>query len=198
MEQNLNRFSVFVMEGASFDDALDFCAELGIEKNNIFVYKNLKIADVRNIKEESALSSNHKCAFVFGEIGFDAQNALLKLLEEPSDSNYFVLYKNDSLLDTVKSRAQLIKRKHVSAFDKELADAIKNNNINALIIKALKMQDYAKDEIVSLLEGTSKELSSSEFEKSLIINKEIIKLKQFNLNRKLFLFTLFFRLFGSV
>jgi DNA polymerase-3 subunit delta' len=187
------------MENGAMDDALKLCKDLGIDSQNTFVYKQLKIENVRQIKDKSSLATYRKQAFVFGEIGFDAQNALLKMLEEHDGFRYFIFYKNDNLLDTIRSRAQIIRLHKKASADKQLLDAAKNGDIQNLIIKALSMQNMEKEDVISILETLSRDLSyKNSYDKAQIINERLLAFKKFRLNQKLFLFTLFFKLSGGV
>jgi len=199
MEQNLERFNVFVMDNAELEDAFLFARQLGIEHQNIFTYEQLKIEDVRKIKDKSSIAVNTKEAFIFGKIGFDAQNALLKLLEEHDRFRYFIFYKTGGLLDTILSRAQSVKIKQIRSKNEKLLEAIKTNEVKSLILKAFEMQSLSRDEIADILQNTSKELSSTNFfDKSNTINRELLRFKQFNFNQKIFLFSLFLKLSGGV
>lgn len=199
MEHNLDRFNVFVMDSAGLEDALLFAKQLGIEQRNTFIYEQLKIEDVRKIKDKSSIAVNEKEAFIFGKIGFDAQNALLKLLEEHDGFRYFIFYKTDDLLETILSRAQNIKVKQNRAKNEELLEAVKTGEAKNLILKAFEMQNLSRDEITDILQNISKELSSTNFfDKSNTINRELFRFKQFNFNQKIFLFSLFLKLSGGV
>ncbi len=199
MEHNLDRFNVFVMDSAGLEDALLFAKQLGIEQRNMFIYEQLKIEDVRKIKDNSSIAVNEKEAFIFGKIGFDAQNALLKLLEEHDGFRYFIFYKTDDLLETILSRAQNIKVKQNRAKNEELLEAVKTGEAKNLILKAFEMQNLSRDEITDILQNISKELSSTNFfDKSNTINRELFRFKQFNFNQKIFLFSLFLKLSGGV
>ena len=79
-------------------------------------YKSVKIEDIRNLKKQILQSTiSKKDRFIiFDDIELFNQNslnALLKLIEEPSEKNYFFLINNKEkrLLETIKSRALEIK-----------------------------------------------------------------------------------------
>tara|TARA_X000000950_G_scaffold264744_1_gene338298 strand:- start:715 stop:1650 length:936 start_codon:yes stop_codon:yes gene_type:complete len=90
-------------------------------QNNIFSniiyingadYKSVKIDDIRNLKKQILQSTiSKKDRFIiFDDIEIFNQNslnALLKIIEEPSQKNYFILINNKTkpLLETIKSRA---------------------------------------------------------------------------------------------
>ena len=73
--------------------------------------KNIKIDDIRSLKStltNSSLSNNHRF-IIIDEVEFlniSSVNALLKILEEPSDNNYFILINNQQadLVETISSR----------------------------------------------------------------------------------------------
>ena len=79
-------------------------------------YKSVKIEDIRNLKKQILQSTiSKKDRFIiFDDIELFNQNslnALLKIIEEPSQKNYFFLINNRQkpLIDTIKSRALEIK-----------------------------------------------------------------------------------------
>ncbi len=199
MEQALNKFNVFIIENGKLQDALEFCKTLEVAAENMFVYEQLRIEDVRFIKDKTSVAVYEKQGFVFGEIGFDAQNALLKLLEESDELRYFVFYKSDNLLDTIQSRAQNITLHTKREIDSELIRIIEDGEIGQLIRKALLMQNMQKEDIIEILKGLSIQFSNGHlFDKAQIINERLLDFKRFNLNKKLFLFALFFKLSGGV
>ncbi len=87
----------------------------GIFSNIVYLtgshFKNVKIDDVRNLKSIISKSSilNKERFIIFDEVElFNANslNALLKIIEEPSSNNFFVLINSKSkpLLQTISSR----------------------------------------------------------------------------------------------
>ena len=94
-------------------------------QNNIFSniiyisganFKSVKVEDIRNLKTKILKSaiSNKDRFIVFDDIelfNHNSLNALLKIIEEPSEKNYFFLINNKSkpLLETIKSRSIEIK-----------------------------------------------------------------------------------------
>ena len=94
-------------------------------QNNIFAniiylnaldYKSVKIEDIRNLKKkilQTTLSERNRF-IIFDDIELfnpNSLNALLKLIEEPSQKNFFFLINNKGkpLIETIKSRALEIK-----------------------------------------------------------------------------------------
>ncbi len=79
-------------------------------------FKSVKIEDIRNLKSKILKSSiiNKDRFIIFDDVelfNINSLNALLKIIEEPSANNYFILINNKSkpLLDTVKSRSLELK-----------------------------------------------------------------------------------------
>ena len=79
-------------------------------------FKNIKIEDIRNLKIKiSKTSISEKLRFIILDdvelFNINSLNALLKIIEEPSKNNHFILINNKSkpLLETIKSRCLEIK-----------------------------------------------------------------------------------------
>ena len=79
-------------------------------------YKNAKIENIRELKNQLLKSplSDNKRFVIFDDVecfNKNSLNALLKIIEEPSVKNYFILINNNSkpLLETIKSRCLEIK-----------------------------------------------------------------------------------------
>ena len=108
-------------------------------KNNVFlniIYLNgsnfnlIKVDDIRNLKNKISQStiSNKERFIILDDIELfnkNSLNALLKIIEEPTKNNYFVLINNKSkpLLETIKSRSLEIK---VILKEKKRLEIIKN------------------------------------------------------------------------
>lgn len=89
-------------------------------KNNIFQniiylrgseFKSIKVEDIRNLKSKILQSSiiNKERFIILDDVelfNINSLNALLKIIEEPSLKNYFILINNRTkpLIDTIKSR----------------------------------------------------------------------------------------------
>ena len=82
---------------------------------NVIYYgckKNIKIDDIRKLRVDLQKTSinNLKRYIIFDDVEYlneNCVNALLKTIEEPSDTNYFILVNNQKkiILDTLKSRS---------------------------------------------------------------------------------------------
>ena len=90
-------------------------------KNNVFsniiylsgnLYQNVKVEDIRNLKStiNKSIVSGVKRYIILDDIelfNLNSLNALLKMIEEPSDKDYFILINNKTklLIDTIYSRS---------------------------------------------------------------------------------------------
>ena len=75
-------------------------------------FKNVKIDDIRNLKKnlyKSQLSNDRRFVILddIESFNLNSLNALLKIIEEPTNSNFFLLINNKSqpLIDTIRSRS---------------------------------------------------------------------------------------------
>jgi hypothetical protein len=93
---------------------------------SVYVYEQLTVGDARTLKERASqapLGNKQVFMLMFGRATTQAQNALLKLLEEPGPGTYFVLMvpSVDLLLPTVRSRLAYGGRKVSALTDVEFA-----------------------------------------------------------------------------
>ena len=120
----INHFLFSIFDEANYNKdelkILDSSILLKQSKNNIFQniiylqgsdFKSIKVEDIRNLKSKIFQSSitNRERFIILDDVElFNANslNALLKIIEEPSKKNYFILINNQSkpLIDTIKSR----------------------------------------------------------------------------------------------
>lgn len=111
-------------EEMEFDycDSCDRCRKIDREVYSDFEIiedeNGIKVDAIRELIEKSTRSSyeGNKKFFLIKDIGKmkkEAGNALLKLIEEPSENNYFILLNNNlNILSTIKSRCILTKIKN--------------------------------------------------------------------------------------
>lgn len=197
MEQSLEKFPTFILKNASLEKAVEFCKnELRLRDNNIFVFEQVKIDDVRHIRKQIDINDKNVQCYVLGKIGYDAQNAILKMIEEPPENRYFIFYAGGNLLDTVISRAQAV---HLQSgnndIDLKIVDDILNSRERDVLFCLNDIAKSEKEEIIDVLTTVSLHLvNSGAFEKGEIIGREIAAFKQFNLNPKIFLYALFVKL----
>ncbi len=196
--EGFDRFSSFILKNADIDDAIGFLRKLGVSDENIIHFEKLRIDDVRRIKDISEVRHDEKIAFVFGDVGFDAQNALLKLTEEPPQNTFFVFYKPDNILETIYSRCQVVSlEKKRTGLDKKFIDAL-NGDDGMLLKLLLSYESFSKEELLSFLDELLFYLSqngmASKAEKVIDFLKT---LREFNLNKRLLLFNIYLTLRGE-
>ena len=125
----INHFLYSIFDNVNYDKETFSISEnssfLKKFQNNVFSniiyisgadYKSVNIDDIRNLKKnilQTTISKNDRF-IIFDDIELFNQNslnALLKIIEEPSQRNYFILINNKRkpLLETIKSRSLEIK-----------------------------------------------------------------------------------------
>ena len=130
-EENYNRSKYSLSDDSVFYKKF----REGIFQNILYLkgsdFKSLKIEDIRNLKsviQQSSMIDSDRFIVLDDIELFNANslNALLKIIEEPSKKNYFILINNKTrpILDTIKSRSLEIK-------------IIQNENERVKIIKEL-------------------------------------------------------------
>lgn len=88
-----------------------------LEKNNIAHFEveyvdGMKVEDARRIKKALAFKTKNKKLYYFsGELTIEAQNALLKSIEEHANNVHFIFCaeKEEQLLPTIRSRCSVIR-----------------------------------------------------------------------------------------
>ncbi len=190
MGEPLGKFSTFIFENGDVEKAVRFFIELGVKKENIRIFEQLKIDDVRNLREETGIQRDYKLAFLIGDLSFEAQNALLKLTEEAPEGVYFGFYRCENLLDTVYSRAQVVRFKKGFEIDGAFKEALLKKDREA-IFKFL-FSSRNKPDILNKL----KFLINFYAEKGVPEKAEAVMsfykdFKEFNLNETLILINVF-------
>ena len=134
----------------------------------------IKIEDVNYIKQKAYIADKNNRLIVIAAEKFNiyAQNALLKLIEEPPKNIEFIIVTNSkhSLLDTILSRVILERKIYETKDDFELKP-ITNDYILELLTS-----DLQKDDIKKLLKSIIKTKKLSE-ENLKIINDAILMLE---------------------
>ncbi len=139
--------------------------------------KNIKIADIRKLKQDLLKKpiNDQKRFIILDDVelfNHNSLNALLKIIEEPSSSNFFILINNKSnpILQTIKSRCLEIKF--------ILKNDIKNE-IQSSLLDYFK-QNLVRDlNIVQTSPGNFLKINHFINEKKININDDMI----FNLNK---------------
>ena len=152
----INHLMFFIFDQTNYDDKINKLKKntnfYNQFSNNIFEniiylsgsdFKNIKVEDIRNLKKKIYQTSiSNKSRFIILDdvelFNHNSLNALLKLIEEPTKNNNFLLINNKTkpLLNTIKSRSLEIK----IILDKKETDQIielliRNFNLNLKLDK---------------------------------------------------------------
>ncbi len=178
-----------------FCESCDACLKLSKEHSDFQVYpkdKSLKVQDSNLIVEESFVKPIYFNKKVFLIKDFDnstpeAQNKLLKVLEEPNKNVYFVLTTSnlEKVLPTIKSRCSKIKVQPFS--NEEIEQVVKNKDINmSKVLKRLGNNYLGKvlhldqkknfEQIFTLAKNIVCEMKSSK--DVIFFSKQIIDVKE--------------------
>ena len=133
----------------------------GIEKPFVFHnFKQLKIDDIRNIRNLLLMSGKESHIIKFDTFTEEAQNAFLKILEEPTSQKTLILVTSSKnhLLDTVLSRILVInvsdtdfESKYSDFLDKDISERL------SIVSEILKLdKEDIKKESRMLLSGILK------------------------------------------
>lgn len=135
--------------------------------------------DIKKIDSKTKVFNKERIFLLsFDSIGADTQNALLKILEEPSENTiFFMLVSNlRNILDTIKSRARVIEIKS-KIIDDNAREYFQASYIEREIISANldqeKMQSFFNSLDLLLLENKDK------IENFLELYKNFLNLKKF-------------------
>lgn len=125
-----------------------FTREHSIEPYNITVFDQaLSIASVRIIMHSLSFSQPSKVFIISGSASIEAQNALLKSLEELQGNVHFLFWaeKDDVFLKTIQSRASIIR----------LVDNSDDQNNTYSLLNTLSVNSWeATDRIVQLVDDS--------------------------------------------
>lgn len=155
----------------SFKDAAqhlkDFLKEkfkIGHDRNPDFFhekFESLGIEDSRRIKElhlSKSFSKDGKKIFIIeaSNITNEAQNALLKIFEEPNENSHFflVMPSSHALLPTLKSRLYILKSQNHEVLDQDLFNEVE---------KFLKL---SKKDKIAYVDDMAKDISDEKLDKS--------------------------------
>ncbi len=151
--------------------------------------EKLKIAQIRDLQEKASFAATAKNPHYFILLGIDtatsaAQNALLKLVEEPPPHTQFLLVTKtlDAILPTIQSRCILQTKKIVSqTFNEDLYHTL----IEATLPKKIELAETYKDrtealtlanELVQILHKKMEKEPGNQLHASNL--KEILQLKK--------------------
>lgn len=190
--------------------------DLGISKFDIYnleTEKSVGISDIRGLTHQvflKPLKGDKKIVVLNAFLGItiDAQNAFLKILEEPPLSTTIVILASENFfLPTVMSRCKLIeldKGLSLTAEEKDkYLEILENLKITKIGDKLKLAQDYSKDKqialdlmekliIVARFKMIEDNKSRGEYKKIIeVLNKYYKEIKQSNVNLRLGLENLF-------
>jgi DNA polymerase III subunit delta' len=198
------------------EKANSICQEKQIDKFDINILESEKQIGIANVKEIQAKAylkptkSKEKALVIFAFLGLtiEAQNALLKLLEEPPNNTIIILLVGsiDSVLPTIRSRCKIIElNQETTSSENENLD--KHLELLSSLEKAgvgerLKIaQDYSKDKdeavetiekmILALRNELLKNQNVDVVKKITKLQKSYTLIKKTNINLRLALENLF-------
>ncbi len=138
-------------------------------------FQNLSIDEARAIREDSEKKNfAGKMIFIisFETISIEAQNSLLKVLEEPTlDTHFFLISPQDTLLPTLKSRIQTLKFQ-ISNFKFQNESTILQLNLKERlekvkeIIESISEEENTKQSAIEFVNTIETELYSGGVEKN--------------------------------
>ena len=158
------------------ENALYYQLNSNIHPNVIYLngnnFINTKIEDIRNLKNKlfKAPINRNKRFIILDDVeafNTNSLNALLKIIEEPGDYNYFILINNQSkpILETIKSRCIDIK------FILKKAD---RDNIIASLLNFFKQKLVLNDETIQISPGNFLKYNWFVSEKNLDIGQNFL------------------------
>lgn len=131
---------------------------LGAHNLGVFSYERMSVDDARDLAQvQHTKTGNGKKGIIVAaqSIGIPAQNALLKILEEPTDGTHFFvcLPSSHGLLDTFRSRCIQIAAKGDSDEERFSAKEFLNSSPAKRIAMIEKLVKKDKDEKLNRFEG---------------------------------------------
>jgi len=131
------------------------------------------------------------------ELTIYAQNALLKILEEPPSYVCFILWGSPfPLLSTVRSRAVSFHGKKEREDVSEIVQVLKHHNLKQYIELVNRLTEIKdRNKIFRLLEATNLEICKEYTDYAKILEQFSSHIKNYNMNIKLFWLSLFLKLY---
>lgn len=168
------------------EKALSLCLDFKISKfdiDRIETEKSLGISEIRLLQKRiflKPIENENKCVILelFSGVGLEAQNAFLKLLEEPPANTIIIMLvlETDFLLPTILSRCNIINLKKTKKIDSEnlsknlkvLNELIKGKNVLFLAQNNGKSREEALSFLEELILTAEKNLETEkEFSKAI-------------------------------
>lgn len=128
---------------------------------SIIISDRLSIADVRTLIDTATLRPLERTYRTFiistTQILTDAQNALLKLFEEPNRNTvfYVIIPREDILLPTLRSRMHILAREEVHTTNTNFDIFLQKGYSERLDMIAQKLKDEDSKWIVDIIQGLS-------------------------------------------
>lgn len=190
----------YVIEGEaeySYKNICEFCErDLGLKtkSNPDFIYEEYDkflVDDARRLRElqmNKTLSDSKKIFIIyFNFITTEAQNSLLKVLEEPTDGTHFFIITPSSniFLDTIKSRVLILNLKSNSE-NLEADKFIKSKFPERIkfvsnLVQKIKDEKASKADAIKLVKNIEKIIHDNSLEENLAERKESFKkIKELN------------------
>ena len=143
-------------------------------------YKNIKVDDIRDLKSKILTTAmNNKNRFIILDdielFNINSLNALLKIIEEPTSNNHFILINNETkpLMETINSRSLELK----ITLDKKMKTKIIN-----LLIKKNDLKVFLDFDTLNITPGIFLRFNKICDENSININDNFLKNMQLLLN----------------
>ena len=143
-------------------------------------YKNIKVDDIRDLKSKILTTAmNNKNRFIILDdielFNTNSLNALLKIIEEPTSNNHFILINNETkpLIETINSRSLELK----ITLDKKMKTKIIN-----LLIKKNDLKVFLDFDTLNITPGIFLRFNKICDENSININDNFLKNMQLLLN----------------
>lgn len=190
----------YVIEGETdfaYKNVCEFCEKdlgLKVKANPDFIYEaydKFLVDDARRLRElqMNKTRSGEKKIFIisFNFITVEAQNSLLKVLEEPTDGTHFFIITPSShiFLDTIRSRVLILSLKSEES-DNESNDFLNSTfpermkTISSLVQK-IKDEKASKSDAIKIVRSLEKEIHQKSFDAKAEERKEYFKkLRQIN------------------
>jgi DNA polymerase-3 subunit delta' len=135
-----------------------FVIEREINPKTKKIEKAIKVDAIRKINEFINLTpslSDYKVIIIDSadEMNINAQNAILKTLEEPNDNSFIILisHNTNKLLDTIKSRCRMVQVKPIDYKDwkNAISNCLNGDNVPKLDEEEFQMLSVISDNSVS-------------------------------------------------
>lgn len=139
----------------------EFISSKKIKSYNVInLLERVKISDVREVKKSISFKVGKKesrVVVIKSDITIDAQNALLKTLEELNDENYFIIVcsNKETLIPTILSRSKITRldatqeKEEEKLFEKEIELLIKGEDkVQTALLVSQRLEGVGSNELL--------------------------------------------------